>query len=377
MITSFSSPLGEVGRGLESAHDREAAPVKITWTVDDASAPVGSAPVPKNRPDPYHVLLSELMLQQTQVSTVVAYFARFVARLPTIQALAQAHEQEVLRLWQGLGYYSRARHLHAAAKAIVARHGGIVPADVKSLLELPGVGRYTAGAIASLAYETRAPILDGNVQRVLCRVYGIEADPRDRTVNAKLWELADAILPKRRIGDFNSSLMELGATVCTPKSPACPTCPVRLHCIAQQKGLQDRIPPARKAKPSPQLHRWVFCIAHKGKWLIEQRPAKGRWAGLWQFVTIPAGNAASPKATDLAHLGLKVNRLIRLGTIRHALTHRRYQFEAFACHLTGQLPASTQPRAWVAPAELVHYPLSRPQLLIAELAFAGEPTPRP
>ena len=348
-----------------------ASGIRALGTCSRRESSLGCAPALINRPDPYHVLLSELMLQQTQVSTVVAYFLRFIARLPTIQSLAQAHDQEILRLWQGLGYYSRARHLHAAAKAIVARHGGIVPADVKSLLELPGVGRYTAGAIASLAYETRAAILDGNVQRVLCRVYGIEADPRDRAVNAKLWELAEAILPKCRIGDFNSSLMELGALVCTPQSPACPSCPVRLHCIARQKGLQDRIPPARKAKPSPQLRRWVFCIMHDGKWLIEQRPGKGRWAGLWQFITLPAGNAASPEATDLAHLGLKVNRLIRLGTIRHALTHRRYEFEAFACHLTGQLPASTQPQAWVTPAEMAQYPLSRPQLLIAELA--GKP----
>ena len=359
---------------------------------------MGSAPI--IGPDPYHVLLSEVMLQQTQVTTVVAYFSRFVAKFPTIQALAQAQEQEVLRLWQGLGYYSRARHLHAAAQVIVAHHGGIVPWDVKTLLELPGIGRYTAGAIASLAWETRAPILDGNVQRVLCRVYGIEADPRDRAVNARLWELADAILPRRRVGDFNSSLMELGALVCTPQSPACLSCPVRLHCVARRKGLQDRIPPARKAKPSPELRRWVFCIAQDGKWLIEQRPSKGRWAGLWQFITIPAGTgvgagvgvakgkiagvdtgvstagAGSPDARSLAGLGLKVNRLVGLGTIRHALTHRRYVFEAFACHLIGKLPASTQPRAWVTPAELARYPLSRPQLLIAELAFASQPTRR-
>jgi A/G-specific adenine glycosylase len=336
----------------------------LPWRV-----PMGSAP--QVCPNPYYVLLSELMLQQTQVSTVVDYFHRFVAQFPTIQSLAQAHEQDVLRLWQGLGYYSRARYLHAAAKAIVARHGGIVPSDVKILLELPGVGRYTAGAVASLAWQTRAPILDGNVQRVVCRLYGIEEDPRDRAVNARLWELAEAMLPQERIGDFNSSLMELGAMVCTPQAPACRTCPVSRHCVAHHKGLQDRIPPARKAKPSPQERRWVFCIAHKGKWLIEQRPAKGRWAGLWQFITIPAG-AGAAQARDLAALGLKVSHLVPLGTIRHVLTHRRYEFEAVACHLTGRLPAGDQVRAWATPAELSRYPFSRPQLLIADLAFADQ-----
>ncbi len=336
---------------------------------------VPPVPAPGARPDPYYVLLSELMLQQTQVSTVVAYFHRFVVEFPTIQSLAQADDQHVLRLWQGLGYYSRARNLHAAAKAIVARHGGVVPPDVKTLLELPGIGRYTAGAIASLAWETRAPILDGNVQRVLCRIYGIEADPRDRAVNARLWGLADSLLPRHRVGDFNSSLMELGATVCTPRSPTCLTCPAAMHCTAQQKGLQDRIPPARKTKASPQERRWVFCVEHKGKWLIQQRPAKGRWAGLWQFLTIPAGERP-PEPHDLAGLGLKVNHMVPLGTIRHTLTHRRYEFVAVACKLTGRLPASTQPRTWVTPAELTQYPLSRPQLLIAQLAFASSAAPQ-
>src|SRR5205085_5535935 len=160
---------------------------------------------------PYHVLVSEAMLQQTQVATVVPYFERFIERFPTLHDLAAAQEQEVLRLWQGLGYYSRARNLRAAARAVVEQHGGVLPCDRDGLLELPGIGRYTAGAVASIAFGRRAPILDGNVIRVLCRIDGIETDPRDRQTRQLLWRRAEEILPRRRVGAFNSALMVLGA----------------------------------------------------------------------------------------------------------------------------------------------------------------------
>src|SRR5688572_13745447 len=193
-------------------------------------------------PDPYHVLLSETMLQQTQVATVVPYFQRFIGRFPTIGDLAAAGEQEVLRCWQGLGYYSRARNLHRCAREIVCTHGGEVPRDFATLLGLPGIGRYTAGAIASLAYDVPAPILDGNVTRVLCRLDAVTEDPRERSVVARLWARAAEILPKSRAGDFNSALMELGATVCTPRGPGCLICPVRAHCEAFARGIQDQVP---------------------------------------------------------------------------------------------------------------------------------------
>src|SRR5438105_5534112 len=179
------------------------------------------------RPDPYRVLVSEAMLQQTQVATVIPYFNRFMAAYPTLRDLAAANEQEVLRVWQGLGYYSRARHLLGTAKILVDEKNGKIPATVEELLELPGIGRYTAGAIASLAFERRAPILDGNVSRVLCRLDLI----RDESKEA-LWTRAEELLPKKRIGDFNSALMELGATVCTPRAPKCLMCPVQKHCAA-------------------------------------------------------------------------------------------------------------------------------------------------
>src|SRR5262245_51351753 len=168
-----------------------------------------------SRPDPYHVLVSEAMLQQTQVKTVIPYFRRFIRKLPSIKHLARADEQLVLRLWQGLGYYSRARNLRRAAQTIVQEYDGKIPADVEALLELPGIGRYTAGAIASLAYDVPAPIVDGNVARVLCRFDAIETPPSDRATQKLLWERAADLVPRRRAGDFNSALMELGATVCT------------------------------------------------------------------------------------------------------------------------------------------------------------------
>jgi A/G-specific adenine glycosylase len=241
--------------------------------------------------NPYYVLVSEAMLQQTQVATVIPYFTRFLEHFPTLQSLAEADEQAVLRLWQGLGYYSRARNLHAAAKRVVAEHRGVLPRTPDELRMLPGVGRYTAGAVASIAFDCRAPIVDGNVARVICRLDKIERDPRDRDTLEHIWRRAEEILPTKRCGDFNSALMELGATVCTPRSPKCLICPVREHCKAQAAGVQEIIPAPRKAKPTPLLRRDVLCVRDGDRWLIEQRPGKGRWAGLWQFITVPSSQS--------------------------------------------------------------------------------------
>jgi A/G-specific adenine glycosylase len=326
-------------------------------------------------PDPYHVLVSEAMLQQTQVATVIPYFNRFIARFPTLTALAEADEQEVLRFWQGLGYYSRARNLRAAACRVIADHGGAIPCDVARLLELPGVGRYTAGAVASLAFDRRAPILDGNVARVLCRLDRIESDPRGRETQQLLWRRAEGILPARRAGDFNSALMELGATVCTPRAPQCLLCPVRGHCEAYAGGVQERIPAPRKAKPTPLLRRWTFCIERPGgEWLIEQRPATGRWAGLWQFITVPAPEPTDATVQDsiapaMGLLPVKVGLMRRIGTITHGLTHRRYQIDVFRGRAAGRgaLQDRDRPRAWTTLERLGEFPLSRPHLRIAEL----------
>jgi A/G-specific adenine glycosylase len=315
--------------------------------------------------DPYHVLLSETMLQQTQVATVIPYFHRFLEKFPTLAQLADAQEQEVLRLWQGLGYYSRARNLHAAARAVTNELNGQMPRDAEGLMKLPGIGRYTAGAIASIAFDQPAPILDGNVQRVLCRLDCISSDPRDRQTNQHLWKRAGEILPKKRVGDFNSALMELGAMLCTPRNPQCLLCPVREHCAAFAAGMEEKIPPAKKSRPTPLVHRRTYCIRHGDAWLIEQRPTKGRWAGMWQFVTVSAKPGNSENATELPILTSPPKPLTRLA---HTLTHRRYRFEVFVCDAAEKsTPADVSPRQWTTLQTLQEYPLPRPHSKIADL----------
>lgn len=321
--------------------------------------------------NPYHVFLSEAMLQQTQVATVIPYFLRFIERYPTLQDLAGASERDVLRLWQGLGYYSRARNLLEAARRILRDHQGIVPRDVEVLLNLPGVGRYTAGAIASIGFHVRAPIVDGNVARVLCRLDCIESDPRERRTSELLWTRAAQILPEKRCGDFNSALMELGATICTPRSPDCQHCPVRDHCEAFAAGLQDQIPPPRKAKPVPLIHRHTFCLRDPktNRWLIEQRPSKGRWAGMWQFVTGEADESPVTPTTVLSLAGVKSSHPRLHATLSHGLTHRKYQFQVHLCDLRGPVAKNQtdRPRRWVRLSDLHRYPLPRVHVRIAQM----------
>ncbi|MFN3168874.1 MAG: A/G-specific adenine glycosylase [Phycisphaeraceae bacterium] len=236
-------------------------------------------------PAPYHVLVSEAMLQQTQVATVIPYFERFIKAFPTIEALAEADEQRVLTLWQGLGYYRRARHLYAAAKVIVERFDSQVPDTVEQLLELPGVGRYTAGAVASIAHGTRAAVVDGNVERVLSRLLLIEEPINAPATKNKLWPIAESLVPKTNPGDYNQSVMELGAMVCTPKAPKCCICPVRAHCRAVREADPDKLP-VKLAKKKPKAVTHVVVAAERnGKYLFEQRPSDGLWSNMWQLPT--------------------------------------------------------------------------------------------
>lgn len=308
------------------------------------------------------------MLQQTQVATVIPYFERFLTRFPTVFELARADEQDVLRMWQGLGYYSRARNLHAAAKKVAGERNGELPNTADELLKLPGIGRYTAGAVASIAFGTRAPIVDGNVARVLCRIERIETDPRGRATRQMLWQRAQDILPGKSVGDFNSALMELGATVCTPRSPACLRCPIRQHCKAFAAGMQETIPAPRKARPTPLLRRATFCVRRGNHWLIEQRPTKGRWAGMWQFLTVEAPDESSLKSLA-RRLPIRSRNLRKLGTITHGLTHRRYEFDVYACQCAqnAKVENASAPRRWATLEGLSDYPLPRPHLKVAEM----------
>ena len=326
-------------------------------------------PPPGNGPvDPYAVLVSEVMLQQTQVATVVPHFSRFLAAFPNVAALAASSEQSVLRSWQGLGYYSRARNIHAAARKIVARFDGQIPRSVRDLQTLPGIGRYTAGAIASIAFDERTPILDGNVARVLCRLEKIQADPRQSATVRRLWKLAEEILPVRHCGQFNSALMELGATICTVRQPNCPICPLRRLCRAAAAGLQHTIPPPRTSRPAPTLARWTICVHRQDRWLLERRPRTGRWAGLWQFPTIEAPDARPTPQSISPGIGLRIAGLHKIGQFRHALTHRRYVFTAFTATAgsTDRFPN----RRWIRLDDLDRFPLSRPQLRIAQMLRA-------
>jgi A/G-specific adenine glycosylase len=326
--------------------------------------------------DPYHVLVSETMLQQTQVATVIPYFNRFIARFPDFTELAAAEEQEVLRLWQGLGYYSRARNLQAAARQIVTEHGGLLPSEHEQLLKLPGIGRYTAGAVGSIAFGKRVPILDGNVTRVISRVDAIADDTRDAKIQKLLWSRAAEILPRKRVGDFNSALMELGAIVCTPKGPRCMICPVCKHCEAFAARTQDKIPMTRKPKPIPLIRRLTYCIQREGKWLIEQRPMCGRWAGMWQFITLAAPDTKTRESCE--KLPVSVRRRVHIGSISHALTHRRYEFEVFIAPASAcQTKPGNSSRKWVTLSELEQFPLPRPHVRIAQMLRDSASGPRP
>ena len=248
--------------------------------------------------DPYRIWLSEVMLQQTQVSAVIPYYQRFLARFPDVHALAQASEEEVLELWSGLGYYARGRNLHRAAREIAA-HG--FPRTAAAIAKLPGVGRSTAAAIAAFAYGERAAILDGNVKRVLARAFGL-------TDEGALWEQAERLLPKRGVERYTQALMDLGATLCTRGAPRCARCPVARNCIARREGRIAELPPPRKRRELPQREVTWLVLRHDGAVLVERRPSPGIWGGLWCF---PELRGAAPV------------RATRLAPIEHGFTHFR------------------------------------------------------
>jgi A/G-specific adenine glycosylase len=235
---------------------------------------------------PYRVWLAEVMLQQTQVATVIPYFGRFVTALPDLPALAAAELDQVLALWSGLGYYSRARNLHRAAKICVDRHGGELPRDFEALLALPGIGRSTAGAIAAQAFEGRHAILDGNVKRVLARHRGVTADLSRGPVLAGLWDAADSLLPKLRLADYTQAMMDLGAAMCLPRAPRCEACPIADDCIARREDLVDRIPAKRRRSGAPRREAfWLWLEDAAGRVRLERRPPSGIWGGLWALPT--------------------------------------------------------------------------------------------
>jgi A/G-specific adenine glycosylase len=275
--------------------------------------------------DAYAIWLSEVMLQQTQVSTVLPYWERFLQRFPTVEALAAAPLPEVLAAWRGLGYYSRARNLHRAAQEVVAHLGGKLPSSAAALRALPGFGRYTAGAVASIAFGEPAPLVDGNVARVLSRLFEVEGLPGDKAREARLWELAGALVQGERPGDFNQALMEHGATVCRPDNPLCLLCPVREGCLAHRHGRVHELPPARVRAPPKRMTLAVAVWPHAGRLLFARRAEKGLFGGLWELPTAEV-DADTPDTVATARLtealGTPVSLQAPLGTVRRQLTHR-------------------------------------------------------
>ena len=269
--------------------------------------------------DPYRIWLSEIMLQQTQVGTVIPYYERFVERFPDLWALAAAHEDEVLALWSGLGYYSRARNLHAAARTIIDEHAGIFPDAPETIARLPGVGRSTAAAIAALAFGRACAILDGNVKRVLARHAGISGWPGERKVELALWQLAASRLPQSAVEAYTQGMMDLGSLLCTRGAPACTRCPVSDDCVARMEGRVGELPTPRPRKALPEKAVQMLLLVDGGRLVLEKRPPKGIWGGLWSLPEIAAGVDASRHCRD--HFGFQTISLRTLPRLSHTFTH--------------------------------------------------------
>jgi A/G-specific adenine glycosylase len=347
--------------------------------------------------DAYRVWISEIMLQQTTVVAVIPYFERFLARFPTLAALAAADEHEVLRLWEGLGYYSRARNLHAAARRVVGEHAGIVPSDVATLQTLPGIGRYTAGAIASLAYNQRAPIVEANTARVYARLLALP-EPSDSTAarNA-VWAFAERAVPSQSAGAFNEALMDLGATICVPVSPRCEVCPISSCCQAFRDGLQNEIPPPRIRPEPTAVSQAMIAVRRGGHYLLRCSPTGERWAGLWEFLRVPmdsggrgsnsaapvkllkrkksgsAGASPSPRVTKpkleravAALCGLDVDADSEGFELRHTVTRFRIRLWCTTARYRGGVLETKAQYHWARPDEFSAFAFSMPARKFAD-----------
>jgi A/G-specific adenine glycosylase len=311
---------------------------------------------------PYRVWLSEIMLQQTQVATVIPYFLRFVEKLQSIKSLADASEDEVFALWSGLGYYSRARNLHRAARLCVQRHGGELPGDFDNLMALPGIGRSTAGAILAQAFNHRCAILDGNVKRVLARFHGIDGWPGQTATESRLWELADAHTPDTRVADYTQAIMDLGAGVCTRAKPRCDACPMQADCIARRDNLTAALPARKptKARPTRRTVMLVLRDAH-GRMLLERRPPTGVWAGLW---SLPEATDEAAARSDIARAhAIDANAIVfhPLPPFVHGFSHYSLDVTPLAVDVeSARTVADDADRRWLHPHEAAALGLPAP-----------------
>ncbi|MFZ6026269.1 MAG: A/G-specific adenine glycosylase [Chloroflexota bacterium] len=334
--------------------------ILLNWYRDHARA------LPwRGQVDSYAVWVSEIMLQQTRVETVIPYFARWMERFPSVHALAEAPLQDVLALWEGLGYYSRARNLYRAAQIVVAEHSGQLPRSLAALRRLPGIGRYTAGAIASIAFGLDEPALDANIRRVYARVFDMAEPARSPAGERRLWALTAEHLPPGQAGAYNQALMDLGAMVCTPRNPDCVHCPLADRCLAYARGVQAQRPVDLPKPVVPHITVTAAVIRRSGRILLAQRPLEGLLGGLWEF---PGGKLQDGEdlPTCLAReiceeLGASIEVGEPLGVYRHAYTHFRVTLHAFDCRLLDGEPQPIQAAdiRWITPEELANYPMGK------------------
>lgn len=290
--------------------------------------------------DAYRIWVAEIMLQQTQVSAVIPYYCRFLERFPNIAALASAPQDEVLRLWSGLGYYSRARNLQRAAQLVQERHGGVFPRALTEIQALPGIGRSTAAAIAAFVYGTRAAILDGNVKRVLARHFAVGGFPGEKRIENRLWQLAEEQLPPRAIGRYTQAMMDLGATLCTRAKPACAGCPLATSCRALALGRVREFPAPRPAKAVPTRTTHMLLLVRNGEVLLEKRPPSGIWGGLWSLPELADGGRV--RAHCRANYGCSIAAPQPLAPLAHGFTHFKLQIQPLLCRVEKLAPAARE-----------------------------------
>jgi len=349
--------------------------------------------------DPYRIWLSEIMLQQTTVAAVVPYFERFTAKFPDIPALAAADIDEVLRLWEGLGYYSRARNLHKAAVAIQLHHNGVFPSGLKSLQQLPGIGRYTAGAIASFAFDQPAPIVEANTERLYARLMALTDDVRSTANQRSLWDFAETIVPKTRPGDFNQALMDIGSQICRPQLPNCEQCPLKTCCEAFALGKQNELPHRKPRTAITEIDEICVVIRRKEKYLLRRRTEQERWAGMWDFVRFEIdesdledlpfaavrkrkgktqaserslfASTSSVLPANIRHrvkeqIGATVGEVVAGTEIKYSVTRYRVRLLAFLCHGTAPKSSKTDTGQWFTIEEIAELPLSKTGRQVAD-----------
>ncbi len=345
--------------------------------------------------DPYRIWLSEIMLQQTTVAAVVPYFERFVAKFQDVGSLAAANVDDVLRLWEGLGYYSRARNLHKAAVAIEQHYGGVFPADVETLQQLPGIGRYTAGAIASFAFDQPAAIVEANTERLYARLMALSDDVRSTASQRALWDFATAIVPNKRSGDFNQALMDIGSQICRPQEPDCERCPLKTCCEAFRLELQNELPHRKPRTPITAVDEICVVIRRRNKYLLRRRTDGERWAGMWDFVRfevdkselkfLPLATAGKQKKSERSlfaesnsvlpesirrqvhdQIGAKIGDVVAATEFTYSVTRYRVCLKSFLCNGTVGANVITGGTQWFTDAELVELPLSKTGRLVVE-----------